>query len=1014
MTSYRKKLIEVGLPLAAINAESAREKSIRHGHPSTLHLWWARRPLAACRAVLFSSLVDDPDSDPHYHKSNGSVDEERAGIKRADLFNLIEELVMWENSNNPDVIRTARAEIARCVASRLIETGVLKKDALIGLNTTAYDLLVRGHCRPIPLGLDTKVGRVRFSFDVSGLPPADVVNAFLAEHAPPVLDPFAGGGSIPLEAQRLGLRAYASDLNPVPVLINKALIEIPPKFAGRPPVNPESCTESAVIKGKVKKQRWLVEKDWPGATGLADDVRYYGQWMRDEAEKRIGHLYPKVAVTAQMAQDRPDLLPYVGQQLTVIAWIWARTVASPNPAANGSHVPLIRSFWLSTKEGKKTWIEPIIDTNDMTYRFEIRSGEGTPRAGTIGKNGDKCLLTSSVITRAYIRDEGKAGRIRNRLTAMVVETRSGRLFLSPVDAHESTARNVKPPPGLLDTDIVGDTRYLTPTTYGFTKHCDLFTARQLVALSTLGDLVNEARTSVLQHSDGDVSYADAVATYLALACSRVSDVSNSFCRWENTKTQVCGMFSRQAISMLWDFAETNAFSGSTGDLVVSIGNVAKVIENLPAEGVADVRQISATSLSDWNTSVIVSTDPPYYDNVPYADLSDFFYVWLRRMLHDVYPDLLRTVLVPKHEELVADPFRQGGKEKAKVFFERGMRGVFNKIRTTCDVSVPTTIYYAFKQSEGEDDDDAEESEEVGASRTSTGWETFLQGLSDTGWQIQGTWPIRTERSVRTRSLGSNALASSIILVCRPRPGNASLATRKEFITTLRHELPDALRNLQRGNIAPVDLAQAAIGPGMAVFTRYAKVIESDGSSMRIRTALGIINHSLDEVLAEQEGEFDSDTRWALAWFEQFGMAEGPFGDAETLSKAKNTAVNGLVEAGIIVAHAGKVRLVKRDELPVDWNPATDKRLTAWEVTQHLIHRLDQQGELGASTLVSQLGSVAETSRDLAYRLYSTCERKKWAQDALAYNSLVVAWPELRKLALSSQNRQTSTQQNLFN
>jgi len=1010
--NYRKKLIEVGLPLVAINTESAREKSIRHGHPSTLHLWWARRPLAACRAVLFASLVDDPDSDPQFIGANGKVDEDRAGIKRADLFNLIEELVMWENSNNPDVIRSARAEIARCVASWLIETGALKKETTVGANTTANGLVNRGHCRPIPLGLDKKVGRVRFSFDVSRLPPAEIVNAFLAKHAPPVLDPFAGGGSIPLEAQRLGLRAYASDLNPVPVLINKALIEIPPKFAGRPPVNPEWRSEEPATKGKGKNQQTLIEKEWHGAAGLAEDVRFYGQWMRNEAEKRIGHLYPKVTVTTEMAKDRPDLQPYVGQELTVIAWLWARTVASPNPAANGAHVPLVRSFWLSTKEGKKTWIEPIVDSSNLTYRFEIRSGEGTPPAGTIGKNGDKCLLTGSVITRAYIRDEGKAGRIRNRLTAMVVEAPSGRLFLSPVDAHETTARNVDPPPGLLDTDIVGDTRYLTPTTYGFTKHRDLFTARQLVALSTLCELVDEARKSVLQHAEGDVSYAGAVTTYLALACSRVSDVSNSFCRWENTKTQVCGMFSRQAISMLWDFAETNAFSGSTGDLVVSIGNIARVIENLPAEGIADVRQISATSLSDWNTSVIVSTDPPYYDNVPYADLSDFFYVWLRRMLHDVYPDLLRTVLVPKHEELVADPFRQGGKEEAKLFFERGMRGVFNKIRTTCDVSVPTTIYYAFKQSE-DDDDDAEESQEAGAPRISTGWETFLQGLSDTGWQIEGTWPIRTERGVRTRSLGSNALASSIVLVCRPRPANAPLATRKEFITALRRDLPEALRNLQRGNIAPVDLAQAAIGPGMAVFTRYNKVIESDGSPMTVRAALGIINQTLDEVLAEQEGEFDGDTRWALAWFEQFGMSEGPFGDAETLSKAKNTAVNGLVEAGIIVAHAGKVRLIQRDELPLDWNPATDKRLAIWEITQHLIRTLDQHGELGAAALVQQLGGMAEISRDLAYRLYSTCERKKWAQEAIAYNSLVVAWSELTKLALSNRSRQAETQQELF-
>lgn len=262
--------------------------------------------------------------------------------------------------------------------------------------------------------------------------------------------------------------------------------------------------------------------------------------------------------------------------------------------------------------------------------------------------------------------------------------------------------------------------------------------------------------------------------------------------------------------------------------------------------------------------------------------------------------------------------------------------------------------------------------------------------------------MRTERGARTIGLGTNALASSIVLVCRPRPDNASLATRKEFITALRRELPDALRNLQRGNIAPVDLAQAAIGPGMAVFTRYAKVLESDGSPMTVRTALGLINQSLDEVLAEQEGEFDGDTRWALAWFEQFGMDDGPYGDAETLSKAKNTAVNGLVEAGVIIARSGKVRLIRRDELPTDWNPATDQRLTVWEVTQHLIRTLDQQGESGAAKLMQQLGGIAEVARDLTYRLYSTCERKRWAQEALAYNSLVIAWPEITKLAMAQR------------
>jgi putative DNA methylase len=498
--NYRKKLIEVSLPLAAINSESAREKSIRHGHPSTLHLWWARRPLAACRAVLFSSLVDDPDSDPQYRKLDGSLDEEAAGLKRADLFNLIEELVVWENSNNPDVIRSARSEIARCVASRLIETGKLRKDSIVGGKTTAWDLVTKGHCKPRPLGLDKKAGRVRFLLEVDRLPPAEVVNAFLAEHAPPVLDPFAGGGSIPLEAQRLGLRAYASDLNPVPVLINKALIEIPAKFAGKSPVNPESRGKSPPATGPRRKANPVIEKEWPGATGLAEDVRYYGQWMRAEAEKRIGHLYPKVVVTAEMAHDRPDLVPYIGQQLTVIAWLWARTVASPNPAANGAHVPLIRSFWLSSKTGKKAWITTNVDEKKSSYRFGIRIGIGEPTGGTIGRNGGRCVLTGTPIPLEYIRAEGKAGRIKSRMMAIVVEGPRERLYLPPIDVHELLASSAVPQ-NVPDTCLPEQALGFRVQNYGMTKHRDLFTPRQLVALTNLSALIHEAQRYLQRTSE---------------------------------------------------------------------------------------------------------------------------------------------------------------------------------------------------------------------------------------------------------------------------------------------------------------------------------------------------------------------------------------------------------------------------------------------------------------------------------------------------------------------------------
>lgn len=952
--TYKKKLIEVALPLEDINREAAREKSIRHGHPSTLHLWWARRPLAACRAVLFSSLVDDPSecvvelmADAAKRKAAEKVfasqkkawDARKAifdkaaasgmpvssnpppGLEpkmqdilveteRERLFDIIRELVKWENSNDERVLNKARAEIMRSTGG----------------------------------------------------------------NPPPVYDPFCGGGSIPLEAQRLGLEAHASDLNPVPVLINKALIEIPPKFAGKPPVNLES------------RKKLSASGSWKGAAGLAEDIRYYGQWMRDEAERRIGHLYPKVKLPKENGDG----------EATVIAWLWARTVASPNPAAKGAHVPLVRSFWLYTKPGKKAWVEPVVDQSTMTYRLEVRSGNGEPGAGTIGKNGDTCLITGSPITREYIRSEGKAGRMSVRLLGIVAEGSNGRVYLSPDQEQEQLALGVRPPDSVPDTDIIGDMRYLTPVTYGMTKHRHLFTPRQLVALTTFCDLVGEARANALRDSGGNRAYADAVATYLAMAVGKIANLGSSLTSWMSDRGAFRETFARQALCIVWDFAEANPLTDVGGGLATTIEKVAKVADFCCSVNPGTVSQLSATEIHQASPGYLFSTDPPYYDNVPYADLSDYFYIWLRRSLQPFYPELLATVLVPKADELVSDPFRHGSKDKARSFFERGMGHVFKRMRETSDPRFPATIYYAFKQTE-DDSDDENGPDDAKTSRASTGWETFLQGLADEGWQIDGTWPMRTEGQGRLRGLNSNALASSIVLVCRPRPKNADVASRRDFLAALKRELPEALRNLQKGNIAPVDLAQAAIGPGMAVFSRYARVLETDGSPMGVRTALSLINQSLDEVLAEQEGEFDADTRWALAWFDQYGFTEGPYGQAETLSTAKNTSVSGMVEAGILAAKGGKVRLLKKEELPADWDPAADTRLTIWESTHYLIRALGQ-GEQAAAELLRKLGAVSEIARDLSYRLYTVCERRKWAQEAIGYNALVLAWPDLTRLS----------------
>ena len=940
MVKSNKKLIEVALPLDAINKASAKEKSIRHGHPSTLHLWWARRPLAAARAVIFAQMVDDPSAHPDLFPTEKKQEKERLR-----LFKIIEDLVLWENTTDEKVLQAARTEIwaswrRTCAANA-------------------------DHPRAKEL------------FDRNKLP---------GFH-----DPFAGGGALPLEAQRLGLESYASDLNPVAVLINKAMIEIPPKFAGKPPVNPDA-----------RADRNLFARDWKGAQGLAEDVRYYGQWMRAEAEKRIGHLYPTVKITSEMVKERKDLKPYEGNELIVIAWLWARTVKSPNPAFAKVDVPLVSTFTLSTKAGKEAYVEPVIESGG--YRFTVKVGKAKDAEAV--QNGTKlarganfqCLMSGTPIAGDYIKAEGRAGRMGARLMAIVAEGNRQRVYLAPTPEHEAIARRAKPG-WKPEVTISGSTQYLGVKPYGMDRFDQLFTERQLAMLVTFSDLVEEAHERI--HRDalaasladdpkhlrdggqGATAYAEAVQLYLGIALSRLTDISNALCRWEVTKTQVRNLFGRQAIPMLWDFAENNAFGEAAGDYMVSLGNMVRALEQVPSHHPGFASQVDAQSQS-VSSGKLVSTDPPYYDNVPYADLSDFFYVWLRRSLHPIFPDLFATLAVPKAEELVAFAYRHKGKAGAETFFLAGMTKAMQRLVVQAHPAFPVTIYYAFKQAEGD----------ASTGTASTGWETFLDAVIHAGFATTGTWPMRTELSNRMRGTNSNALASSIILVCRPRVTEGSTATRRELVAALKAELPLALTHLQRGNIAPVDLAQAAIGPGMAVYTRYAKVLDAEGKRLTVRDALALINQTLDEALAEQEGDFDADTRWALTWFEQSGFAEGEYGLAEQLSKSKNTSVAGMVEAKILESKRGKVRLLKPEELPEEWDPATDTRLTAWETVHHLIRALASGGEGAAAELVGKLGGKAEIARELAYRLYTMCERKKRSAEALAYNGLVQAWPQI--------------------
>lgn len=899
----KRKLIEVALPLEAINRESAREKSIRHGHPSTLHLWWARRPLAAARAVLFAQLVDDPSSNPERFPTD-----EDQRVERERLHNIIERLVVWENVRDEALLAEAHAEIVNSAPG--------------------------------------------------GTPPA-------------ILDPFAGGGTIPLEAQRLGLVAHASDLNPVAVLINKALIELPPRFENLRPIFPGLADQEI--------------RNWNGAEGLAADVRAYGRWMRDQAEEQIGHLYPKA------------------DGKTVIAWIWARTVTCPNPAC-GIEMPLVRSWWLGKKKGKEAFIVPEVISDPSAasgrrVRFDIGHGLAAgPKAendGTVARTAATCIACENSAPLQYVRAEGQAGRLSAVLMAVVAEGDRRRVYLPPTAEHSSAASLELPdsvPFGSLPPHGLQPANPQTIRIYGFNEWTDLFTHRQLTALTTFSDLVAMARAKAIE--DGATAeYADALATYLGLGVSRAADRSSSISTWDASRDTARNVFARQAIPMAWDYAEPSPFSDSSGNFGGQFDRIAEAIERVPASGQAVVGQADASSRSFSN--VLVSTDPPYYDNIGYSDLSDFFYIWLRRSLQSVHPDLLGTVLVPKAEELVANPHRHNGKAGAKVFFEDGFRKVFAHARKDAREDYPITVWYAFKQSDTDETGEA-----------STGWETLLEGMISSGWEITSTWPNRSELSNRMIASGSNALASSIVLSLRPRPDRSPTTDRRGFIAALEAELPDALRKLQQGLIAPVDLPQAAIGPGMAVFSRYGSVLEPDGQKMTVRAALSRINEILDQVLNEQEGDFDATSRFAIAWYRQHGYGVGKFGDADNLARARNTSVDVMSRDEILTSRAGNVQLTRPSELPWDYDVLSDSHTSNWEALNHLIKVLERDGIAPAGDFLQMAlnrpdaAVDADLVKELAHLLFRVAESNGWTKDALSFNSLVTSWSEIVEVARS--------------
>lgn len=907
--AVKKKLIEVALPLDDINAASAREKSIRHGHPSTLHLWWARRPLAAARAVIWSSLVDDPSA----HPEEFPTVEEQA-VERRRLFNILNELVVWENSNDQRVLEAAKAEIRKSMGDDL----------------------------------------------------------------PPLLDPFAGGGAIPLEAQRLGLEAYAQDLNPVAVSINKAMIEIPPLFTDKPAVNPKARGD-------------LHNEGWTGNSGLAADVEYYGNWMREEAARCIGYLYPKVQVPAGQGGDG-----------TVIAWLWARTVRCPNPACGGEAI-LVRSFDLSKKKGKEWHVEPVCEGGEV--RFVVKPGKAT-REGTVNRRGATCVHCGSPIDLKYVKEESKVGRMSAKLMAVVAEGKPGRIYIAPDSVQIEAAKVEKPddcPTGKLATHFTGG----SCVPYGLDEFDKLFTNRQLTALTTFSTLVGEAQKRVEKDAvaagladdgvglaDGGTgarAYGEAIGVYLAFVVDKLADRCSSLCSWDPSPKQlsVRNVFGRQAIAMTWDYAEPNPFSDSTGSFNNMAAWVINVVKNLPvAQFFGTARQADAQT-DNGMRGIIVSTDPPYYDNIGYADLSDFFYVWLRQSLRHTYPKLFSTMLVPKHEELVATPYREDrGKDGAREFFEEGMFSTFKQVNKYVREDVPVTIYYAFKQSETETKNDVE-------STASTGWETMLSAIIRAGFSITGTWPMRTEMANRNIASGTNALASSIVLVCRKRPMDAPTGTRRDFVIALKRELKIALDELRSSNIAPVDLAQSAIGPGMGVYSRFSQVLEASGNPMTVRDALQIINQEVDAYFSDQDGELDRESRFCVDLYTQKAFDTISFGEADVLARAKNVSIQGLATKGLLAASKGIVHLLGRDEVSAELSFTSPM----WLVTQQLTRALDDGGITAcAKLLAGPLSGNADGAKALAYRLFTIADKKNWQQEAFVYNSLVTAWPEIQSKA----------------
>ena len=931
--SYRRKLIEITLPLNDISKESAREKSLKHGHPSTLHTWWARRPLAACRAILFASLVDDPidcsDEFPH-------EDDQIAERKR--LHQLISDISRWENTDERKpgglkLMNSARFEIARSLARSRGDAVPTEPDAVLKYLSDK----------------DTGIT---------------------------VYDPFSGGGSIPLEAQRLGLAAVGSDLNPVSVLITKATIELPVSFAGDRPVNPSAHHQ--VTRGS--KGRSSTDGDWRGYAGLANDIRYYGLRVRDEASKRIGHLYPTVTLDD-------------GSDAHVVAWLWANTIPCSNPAC-GIEMPLIRNFQISKRDGRPRWTTPTFDIDNKMIKFEVtESSSGIRFERTVDRNGSVCLACETSTKLEYVRNQALDGNMRQQLIAIAAEGDRRRVFVSPNEHHAQIALRARPPRRPTGS-LPHKARSISTQIYGLSEWHQLFTERQLTSLCTFSDVLKDIIPEIL--NDGASSeYAKVIHTYLALAVGRLSHVGSRLSMWVNAVDFVGGVFGRQAIGMVWDFAELNPFSTRTQNWMTQLDWVAKVVERLPVNVVSGFAfQADAANAEYVANGPVIVTDPPYYDNIGYADISDFFYIWHNDMLRDSYPELFVGMQTPKKDEIVAGPMFENPKEH----FERLIEKVLNKIKSACSTDFPSSILYAYMQKKGAD------KESVPA-----GWEAFLTAVSNAGLRIVGTWPVRTERKAKLNALKGNMLASSVVLVTRPRPEGAPSASRREFVDELEVSLPAELDRLTReDNIAPVDLAQAAIGPGMKIYTKYSRVETFAGEPVPVRDALTEINRVIGDYFLSEQGELDARTRFCIDWLKEHGFDEGLFGDAEVLAKAKDVAIGDLVAQGLLEARRNVAKLLPISAFltPKNADQCVGASTSSWEglmrVAFHFQFPEEGRGVEGAADVIREMGAKSDEVERLARIMFDHYDRKFQPSNSRVYNHIADAWRDIREQARIGQ------------